>query len=206
MKNALLVTTHPYTDSFNFALRDQMAELLYKLNWQINTSDLYQQGFSPILGESTFSTFPASIPLNLLKQQEVAYQQELFSKDIVSEQNKLLAADILILQFPLWWGSYPAMLKGWIENIISKGYAYGSQYLLAEKKVLLSVTTGGADNIEEVDYYQRKIQELGDDVFGYVKMQVLKPIINHGPELLNDLQSQELLASTEQHLTSLLFE
>jgi len=204
MKNALLITAHPYTDSFNFALRNQIVELLHKLNWQVDTSDLYQQSFSPILADSDFSIFPAPIPPNLLKQQEVAYQKKLFNQDIASEQNKLLAADLLILQFPLWWGSYPAMLKGWIEKIISKGYAYGSRYLLAEKKVLLSVTTGGANNIEEIEYYQRKIQELGDDVFGYVKMQIITPIINHGPGHLNDLQRQELLTNTSLELTSLL--
>mgnify|MGYP000568325232 CR=1 FL=1 len=204
MKNALLVTAHPYVESFNFALRTQAIELLNKLEWQVNTSDLYQQGFNPILGPADFSNISTSVPLSLPKQQEVAYQQALFSNDIISEQSKLMDANLLILQFPLWWGSYPAMLKGWIERVISRGYGYGSNKLLSGKRVLLSVTTGGANDDEEIEYYQKKIHELGVDVFAYANMEVLKPIINHGPSLSNGKQRQDLLSSSKQQLISLL--
>jgi NAD(P)H dehydrogenase (quinone) len=204
MKNALLITAHPYTESFNFSLRSQTIELLSKFGWQVNLSDLYQQNFNPILGPSDFSSLSVSVPVSLPKQQEVAHRQALFNQEIMNEQSKLLAADLVILQFPLWWGSYPAILKGWIERVISNGYAYGSKFLLAEKKVLLSVTTGGASNEEEVEYYQRKLYELGADIFCYAKMKVLEPIISHGPARSNYKQRQVLLASSNQQLTSLL--
>jgi len=204
MKNALLVTAHPYTQSFNFALRTQAIELLHKFNWHVNTSDLYQIGFNPILSPADFPNISASVPLSLPKQQEVAHQQALFSNDIAQEQSKLLAANLVILQFPLWWGSYPAMLKGWIERVISRGYAYGSNNLLSGKSVLLSVTTGGAKNEKEIEYYQKKIQELGVDVFSYAKMEVLKPIISHGPSHSNDKQKLHLLDNSKQQLISLL--
>jgi len=204
MKNALLVTAHPYVESFNFALRTQAIELLNKFNWQVNTSDLYQQGFNPILSPADFPNISASVPLSLLKQQEIAHQQTLFSHDINSEQSKLLAANLVILQFPLWWGSYPAILKGWIERVISRGYGYGSNNLLSGKSVLLSVTTGGANSNEEIEYYQKKIYQLGVDVFTYAKMAVLKPIINHGPSHSNETQRQDLLDSSKQQLISML--
>lgn len=202
MKNALLVTAHPYVESFNFALRTQAIELLHMLDWQVKTSDLYQQGFNPILSPADFPNIAASVPLNLPKQQEVAHQQALFSNDINSEQSKLLAANLVILQFPLWWGSYPAILKGWIERVISRGYGYGSNNLLSGKSILLSVTTGGANDDEEIAYYQTKIHQLGIDVFTYAKMDVLKPIINHGPSHSNEKQRQILLSSSKQQLTS----
>ncbi|WOH36810.1 NAD(P)H-dependent oxidoreductase [Thalassotalea fonticola] len=204
MKNALLVTAHPYTESFNFTLRTQAIELLNKFDWQVNTSDLYQQGFNPILGPADFPNISASVPLSLPKQQEIAHQQALFSNDISSEQSKLLDANLLILQFPLWWGSYPAILKGWIERVISRGYGYGSNNLLSGKRVLLSVTTGGANDDDEIEYYQKKIQELGVDVFPYAKMEVLKPIINHGPSHSNEKQRKNLLSSSKNQLISLL--
>lgn len=204
MKNALLVTAHPYTESFNFTLRTQAIELLSQFDWQVNISDLYQQGFNPILGPEDFPNISASVPLSLPKQQETAHQQALFSNDISYEQSKLLASNLLILQFPLWWGSYPAMLKGWIERVISRGYGYGSNNLLSGKKVLLSVTTGGANVDEEIEYYRKKIHELGVDVFSYAKMEILKPIINHGPSHSNDKQRQYLLASSKKQLILLL--
>lgn len=204
MKNALLVTAHPYVESFNFALRTQAIELLNKFDWKVNTSDLYQQGFNPILSPADFPNISASVPLSLPKQQEIAHHQVLFSNDINSEQSKLLEANLIILQFPLWWGSYPAMLKGWIERVISRGYGYGSNNLLSGKNVLLSVTTGGANGNEEIEYYQKKIRELGVDVFSYAKMEVLKPIINHGPSHSNEKQRQDILDSSKQQLISLL--
>jgi NAD(P)H dehydrogenase (quinone) len=204
MKNALLVTAHPYVESFNFALRTQAIELLNKLDWQVNTSDLYQQGFNPLLSSADFPNISESVPLSLPKQQEVSHQQALFSHDINSEQSKLLAADLVILQFPLWWGSYPAILKGWIERVISRGYGYGSNNLLSGKSVLLSVTTGGANDNEEIEYYKKKIHELGVEVFSYAKMEVLKPIINHGPSHSSEKQRRNLLDSSKQQLISVL--
>ncbi|NQZ24620.1 MAG: NAD(P)H-dependent oxidoreductase [Colwellia sp.] len=203
MKNALLVTAHPYVESFNFALRTQAIELLHMLDWQVNTSDLYQQGFNPILSPADFPNIPTSVPLSLPKQQEVAHQHALFSNDINSEQSKLLAADLVILQFPLWWGSYPAILKGWIERVLSHGYGYGSNNLLSGKSILLSVTTGGANNEEELEHYQTKIDQLGVDVFAYAKMKVLKAIINHGPSHSNEQQRQTLLERSKQQLVSM---
>lgn len=204
MKNALLVTAHPYVESFNFSLRTQAIELLNKFGWQVNTSDLYQQGFNPILSPTDFPNISTSVPLSLPKQQEIAHQQTLFSHDINSEQSKLLAANLVILQFPLWWGSYPAILKGWIERVISRGYGYGSNHLLSGKSVLLSVTTGGANGNDEIEYYQKRIHELGVDVFSYAKMEVQKSIINHGPSHSNETQRQDLLDSSKQQLISML--
>jgi len=204
MTNALLVTAHPYVESFNFALRTQAIELLNKFNWQVNTSDLYQQGFNPILSPADFPSISASVPLSLPKQQEIAHQETLFSHDINCEQDKLLEANLVILQFPLWWGSYPAILKGWIERVISRGYGYGSNNLLSGKKVLLSVTTGGATGNEEIEYYQKKVHELGVNVFSYANMEVLDPIINHGPSHSNEKKRQDLLDSSKQQLISLL--
>jgi len=204
MKNALIVTAHPYTESFNFTLRTQTIELLHQFNWQVNISDLYQHGFNPILGPADFPNISTSIPLSLPKQQEIAHQQALFSNDIIKEQSKLMTANLLILQFPLWWGSYPAMLKGWIERVISRGYGYGSEKLLSGKKVLLSVTTGGAKDEAEIEYYQNKIHDLGINVFSYANMEVLKPLINHGPSHCNEEQRQLLINNSKQQLVSLL--
>ncbi|WP_432476844.1 NAD(P)H-dependent oxidoreductase [Nocardioides sp. GXQ0305] len=44
--------------------------------------------------------------------------------DVVREQEKLGAADLLVLQFPLWWYGVPAILKGWIDRVFESGFAY----------------------------------------------------------------------------------
>jgi NAD(P)H dehydrogenase (quinone) len=36
-----------------------------------------------------------------------------------------LWAELVILQFPLWWFSMPAIMKGWIDRTFANGLAYG---------------------------------------------------------------------------------
>ncbi len=71
-----------------------------------------------------------------------------FSQDIKVEQEKLLWADFVIFQFPLWWYSVPAILKGWFDRVFASGFVYGSgigRYDtggLKGRKAMLSTTTG----------------------------------------------------------------
>ncbi|NYY80640.1 hypothetical protein DMH27_17980 [Raoultella planticola] len=59
-------------------------------------------------------------------------------------------------QFPLWWFSMPAIMKGWIDRVYAYGFAYGvgehsdrhwgdryGEGTLAGKRAMLIVTTGG---------------------------------------------------------------
>lgn len=45
--------------------------------------------------------------------------------NIEEEQKSLLEADRIIFQFPLFWYSYPAILKQWIDEVFTPGFAYG---------------------------------------------------------------------------------
>jgi NAD(P)H dehydrogenase (quinone) len=54
-----------------------------------------------------------------------AFAQGTQSADIAAEQEKLLWADTVIFQFPLWWFSMPAIMKGWIDRVYAWGFAYG---------------------------------------------------------------------------------
>ena len=69
------------------------------------------------------------------------------------EQAKLRQADAIVFQFPIWWFSFPAILKGWVDRVFAYGLAYGykdagNQHRYGEggfagKRALLSVTVGG---------------------------------------------------------------
>jgi len=85
-----------------------------------------------------------------------AYANGRQSEDIAAEQDKLRWADTVILQFPLWWFSMPAILKGWVDRVYAYGFAYGvgehldrhwgdryGEGAMAGKRAMLVVTTGG---------------------------------------------------------------
>ncbi|WP_376740133.1 NAD(P)H-dependent oxidoreductase [Gordonia paraffinivorans] len=45
-------------------------------------------------------------------------------EEVRAEQRKLLAADLVVLQFPLWWYGMPAILNGWVDRVFESGFAY----------------------------------------------------------------------------------
>ena len=63
--------------------------------------------------------------------------------DIKAEQEALAAADTIILQFPVYWYAYPALLKKYIDDVFAHGFAHGSTGTrLKGKTLIVSCTTG----------------------------------------------------------------
>jgi len=81
-----------------------------------------------------------------------ATETDSFAPDIKAEMDKLFWCDQLIFQFPLWWFSMPAILKGWIDRVFAMGKIYGggkwyNNGVFAGRRAMLSVTTGGPPTI-----------------------------------------------------------
>ena len=67
--------------------------------------------------------------------------------DVEAEQNKLRAADVIVLQYPLWWYGWPALLQKWMEDVFVRGFSHGSSgRALRGKKLVVSVTTGAGES------------------------------------------------------------
>jgi NAD(P)H dehydrogenase (quinone) len=104
-----------------------------------------------------------SLPLEYMTASGEAYENGTQAKDIAAETEKLLWADAVVFQFPVWWFGFPAILKGWVDRVFAYKFAYGykdagntyryGDGALAGKRALLSVTVGGP----EVDYEPRGI-------------------------------------------------
>lgn len=63
--------------------------------------------------------------------------------DVEAEQKKLVGSDIIVLQFPIFWYSMPALLAKWMEDVFVHGFSHGATgKALTHKKLLLSFTTG----------------------------------------------------------------
>ena len=75
-----------------------------------------------------------------------------FKINIKKEQEKLLKADFVILQFPMFWYNAPALMRKWFEDVLEHGFAYGSKgKALQGKKLIVSITTGSP-----VEVYMRR--------------------------------------------------
>lgn len=66
-----------------------------------------------------------------------------FNIDVPAEQAKMEAADIIVLQFPIFWYSMPSIVAKWMEETFTHGWSHGSKgKALVGKKLLISFTTG----------------------------------------------------------------
>ena len=149
---ALWVYAHPRRESLNHRLFREGTEALSE-RYEVATSDLYAQGFDPVLGGRDLGDLAAE-PGNIAELAGEAYARGQSPPDVRMEQAKLAAAELLVVQFPLWWYGPPAILKGWFDRVLTSGFAYGDlddelgvprRYGdggLAGRKALVVVTAG----------------------------------------------------------------
>lgn len=148
MANVLIVYAHPEPKSFNAALCARARDALMAAGHAVTVSDLHADGFSPVAGRHDFTTVANPDFFHYQAEQAHAARLGGFAPDIAREQERLEAADLLILQFPLWWGGVPAMLKGWGERVFAYGFGYadGLRFesgVFRGRRAMVSLTTGG---------------------------------------------------------------
>ena len=87
---------------------------------------------------------------SLLPGAEIDHLDELYPDyafDVEAEQAKLAAADVIVLQYPLWWYGWPSLLQKWVEDVFVHGFSHGSTgTALRGKKLVVSLTTGAAES------------------------------------------------------------
>ncbi|WP_432519825.1 NAD(P)H-dependent oxidoreductase [Kineococcus sp. SYSU DK006] len=120
---ALWVHAHPRRRSLNGRLFDEGVQELSG-RYRVVTSDLYAQGFDPVLGDRDLAG-GAEEAGGIAELVGEAYAGGRLPADVRAEQAKLAAAELLVLQFPLWWYGPPAVLKGWFDRVLTAGFAYG---------------------------------------------------------------------------------
>lgn len=150
---ALIVFAHPEPTSLTRQLVDVTIETLEAQGHEIMLSDLYGMRWKAVYDEHDFPERSNPERLSFIAESAHAYATARQTEDVAAEQAKLLSADAVILQFPLWWFGVPAILKGWIERVYAFGFGYGykdgtnrhryGEGVLKGKRALVSVLTGG---------------------------------------------------------------
>lgn len=79
-----------------------------------------------------------------------------FDIDVEREQARLLANDVVVMQFPLFWYSSPAIVKEWQDLVLEHGFAYGAGgTALRGKTLLLALTAAGSEHAYSEEGYQK---------------------------------------------------
>ena len=78
-----------------------------------------------------------------------------FEIDVEQEQERLLAHDVILFQFPLFWYSTPALVKEWQDLVLEHGFAYGAGGdHLAGKRFSAAITAAGPEDAYQPKGYQ----------------------------------------------------
>lgn len=186
--NTLIVLAHPDSRSFNAHLARAARDARAACGDRVELSDLYAADFDPREAGHHFANRRDPERFDAAAEQRHSWERGALPADVAGELDKLLAADLVILQFPLWWFGPPAMLKGWIDRV----FIYGAMYSSARrhdrgvgrgKRALLCVTTGSSEAACSPDGREgdtRLVLWPTLYTLRYVGFTVLEPVLIYG--------------------------
>lgn len=146
-----IIYAHPSRDSFNHSLLTTIKSEMERRRTDFEVIDLHQDNFNPVYSAAEFANFAAGNALDPL---------------IKKYQDILLNTDQLVFVFPIWWNDVPAIIKGFIDKVMLKGYAYeinasGAIHgKMTHIKATLIVTTSGAPTVYIKTFAGNGIQEI----------------------------------------------
>lgn len=212
-KKVLIVYAHQEPNSFNGCLKKVAVEELSKQGCHVTVSDLYAMNFEPRATKEDI-TGSLSNPefFNYGLEAHEACKKGSLSSDIMEEQKKVQEADLVIFQFPLYWFSVPAILKGWMDRVLCQGFAfdfpkfYDSGFLQG-KLAILSLTTGGAAEMYSKSGVSGDVRyllwPLQHGTLHFCGFKVLAPQISFSPEAASEEERKKMKMSWAQRLKTI---
>ena len=101
----LLILGHPRTESLSYAL-----------------GDAYEKG-ARAAGASVRRLELAAMQFEQ-NVEEVSPRNQSFEEDLVRARELITWADHLVFVYPTWWGTVPALLKGFLDRVFTGGFAF----------------------------------------------------------------------------------
>jgi NAD(P)H dehydrogenase (quinone) len=185
---SLIIFCHPEPASFNGALKDVAVDALQIVGHEVRVTDLHAEGFDPVEKAEHYVSRCNPDWFSPTAEQRHASADDTLPPEIKEQIALLEWADLVILQFPLWWHAQPAMLKGWFDRVFVNGglftgkMRYDRGYFRG-KHAICSVTTGapqaafgGNGRGGNMDVMLWPIQYS----LYYMGFSVLKPFLSYG--------------------------
>lgn len=214
--NVFIVHAHPEPRSFNAALTERAVHTLRADGHTAVVSDLYAMRFDPVSDRRNFKSVKDPAYYKQQVEEGHAHQTDSFADDLQQEMDKLFACDVLIFQFPLWWFSVPAILKGWVDRVFASTRIYGGgkwydKGVFVGKRAMCSVTLGGSESIVSPDGLNGDIHDqilfhINHGMLAFTGFTVIRPFLVHGPARMTPEQRAAELdryAASVRNLSSL---
>ena len=210
--NVLIVYAHSQELSFNAALLKTAIDELEGQGHSVEVSDLHAMNFNPVASTNDFKSRRFEGHLQYDREQKYAVAHDSFSDDITAEIKKLQHCDLLILQFPLWWYSVPAIMKGWFDRVFVNGLMYGQlgrfdKGGMKGKRAMISTTSGCFPSMVDqgglMGHLDAVLWHLQYGTLAYVGFEVLAPFVTWSVRYEEEDQRRAYLDEYRQRLRSL---
>jgi putative NADPH-quinone reductase len=99
----------PHKRSFTAAVAATAIRGLVQAGHEVDVIDLHVDGFNPVMSAADLAAWRRK---TVVEETALNYQQ------------RLMAADHVVFAFPIWWESMPAMTKGFLDKVMTKGIVY----------------------------------------------------------------------------------
>lgn len=171
MAKILIVYAHPEApSSFNFDLKERLAERLGARGHTVSVRDLYASGFDPVLSSDDLAAIKGkSVP-----------------DDIKTEQSFVRDADAMVFIYPIWWSGPPAMAKGYFDRVMTNGFAYEFRggvkagLLSGRRAIVVNSHGNAAKDYDERGYYAAMKLLADDGVLKYCGFDAVEHIFYGG--------------------------
>lgn len=157
--HALIVTSHPNQDAHSHHVADQLAQgIISTGHHTVEKADLAAEGFDPRFTLDDHRRFNG---------------QAVASPEVLAEQQRLDRADALVLVYPIYWWSFPAQLKGWIDRVFIQDWAFSEQDGRVIKRLghlpvhLLAIGAADTRTFLRRGYFSSMRNQIENGIFDY---------------------------------------
>lgn len=205
-----MVYAHEDATSFGAAVHNRALSYFEKNGHSVVVSDLFGLGFHAVAEKWDFKVSGGMHQNYMLEQGRAARSDTGFAEDIKSEIAKIRAADLIVVEFPLWWSAPPAIMKGWFDKVFAMGVAWDGNHrykngLLAGKQCLVVTSAGdAADAYSSTGIHGATVEQhlypLLHSTLAHAGLDVWKPFITTGLTLAGDDERQNVLNTLDEFL------
>lgn len=165
--HTLIVVAHHDPHSLTHSLAEKIAQGITQANPSdtFEIADLAAEGFDP-----RFS----------FADHAVHHREASPPADVLAEQGRIDRADALVLVYPIYWWSMPALLKGWIDRVFSNGWAFDFSLdqpfikkLQRLRVHLVAVGGADADSFLRHGYDEAMTTQIDHGIFDYCGARVV---------------------------------
>lgn len=154
--NVLIILAHPNPHSFNAAILEAVDSILRERGHVTRIHDLYQMQFRAVLeSDDLIRNWRGDLPEETLREQEAVRW-----------------AQGLVFIYPIWWFGPPAILKGWIDRVFTRKFAFeftatGMRGLLTHEQALIINTLGGDEALYQRErWHELLVRPIAEGVLG----------------------------------------